>query len=393
MAGARGATINTISRPTTGTGDCPPAAVTGTAPGPRPGAGGQRQDRRRRRPRPRPRPDRRGHRGRRRPGRIQPVQLRQRRHQHPHRVRRRPATQRRRTGRRPPIAELPARQGRQQPRLHRAVPATADDRLGHPGPADQPGHRHRQVPRPDGQSRRLADRSHPGPSPRRCRAHRPATAGSTATPTSRPPPSSPRSTPDRRRPRQRRPSVAVAQAAATGSTCGQPAADASAAAGPRPGVATRTGGSPRPRCARSRPRRPCNSNAAPPPRSTSSTPRSRPHFGQNIGITDGYRSYDEQVACRLEKGSLCANPGTSNHGWGKAVDIGACCGVNTGTGAGLRLAHRQRRPLRLEPPRLGATRRLQTRTLALGVRRDLVRSAPYERCDTKEAPARNGAWQ
>ena len=56
-------------------------------------------------------------------------------------------------------------------------------------------------------------------------------------------------------------------------------------------------------------------------------------LGQDIGITDGYRSYDEQVACRAEKGSLCADPGTSNHGWAKAVDIGACCGVNTGTGA------------------------------------------------------------
>ena len=59
-------------------------------------------------------------------------------------------------------------------------------------------------------------------------------------------------------------------------------------------------------------------------------------IGQNIGITDGYRSYDEQVQCRLEKGSLCANPGTSNHGWGKAVDIGGCCGVNTGVGAAFR---------------------------------------------------------
>ena len=56
-------------------------------------------------------------------------------------------------------------------------------------------------------------------------------------------------------------------------------------------------------------------------------------FGQDIGITDGYRSYEEQVACRAEKGSLCADPGTSNHGWAKAVDIGACCGVNTGSGA------------------------------------------------------------
>ena len=55
-------------------------------------------------------------------------------------------------------------------------------------------------------------------------------------------------------------------------------------------------------------------------------------FGQDIGITDGYRSYDEQVACRAEKGNLCADPGTSNHGWAKAVDIGACCDVNTGSG-------------------------------------------------------------
>ncbi len=59
----------------------------------------------------------------------------------------------------------------------------------------------------------------------------------------------------------------------------------------------------------------------------------RSRFGQNIGITDGYRSYDEQVACRAEKGALCAIPGTSNHGWAKAVDIGGCCGVNSGAGA------------------------------------------------------------
>ncbi len=55
-------------------------------------------------------------------------------------------------------------------------------------------------------------------------------------------------------------------------------------------------------------------------------------IGQDIGITDGYRSYLEQVACRLAKGSLCANPGTSNHGWGKAVDIGGCCAINAGAG-------------------------------------------------------------
>ena len=58
----------------------------------------------------------------------------------------------------------------------------------------------------------------------------------------------------------------------------------------------------------------------------------RAAVGQDIGITDGYRDYAGQVACRAEKGSLCAVPGTSNHGWAKAVDIGACCGVNSGTG-------------------------------------------------------------
>jgi len=55
-------------------------------------------------------------------------------------------------------------------------------------------------------------------------------------------------------------------------------------------------------------------------------------FGQDIGITDGYRSYDEQIVCRDQKGSMCADPGTRNHGWGKAVDIGGCCGVNSGAG-------------------------------------------------------------
>jgi hypothetical protein len=58
----------------------------------------------------------------------------------------------------------------------------------------------------------------------------------------------------------------------------------------------------------------------------------RAAIGQDIGITDGYRDYAGQVACQAEKGNLCAVPGTSNHGWAKAVDIGACCGVNSGTG-------------------------------------------------------------
>ncbi|QGQ20387.1 hypothetical protein GC089_15825 [Cellulomonas sp. JZ18] len=45
------------------------------------------------------------------------------------------------------------------------------------------------------------------------------------------------------------------------------------------------------------------------------------HFGHHLDVTDSYRSYSAQVACRANKGSLCARPGTSNHGMGVAVDI------------------------------------------------------------------------
>ena len=45
-------------------------------------------------------------------------------------------------------------------------------------------------------------------------------------------------------------------------------------------------------------------------------------FGSDLVITDSYRSYGAQVACRQQKGSLCAAPGTSNHGNGTAVDLG-----------------------------------------------------------------------
>lgn len=45
-------------------------------------------------------------------------------------------------------------------------------------------------------------------------------------------------------------------------------------------------------------------------------------FGRPIMVTDSYRTYEAQVACRAQKGNLCADPGTSNHGWGTAVDLG-----------------------------------------------------------------------
>lgn len=45
--------------------------------------------------------------------------------------------------------------------------------------------------------------------------------------------------------------------------------------------------------------------------------------GIDISITDSYRSYDAQVDVRRRKGHLVATatPGTSNHGWGRALDI------------------------------------------------------------------------
>jgi len=49
-------------------------------------------------------------------------------------------------------------------------------------------------------------------------------------------------------------------------------------------------------------------------------------FGVNLSITDSYRSYAAQVQCLQSRGSLCAKPGTSNHGWGLAIDFGG--GIN-----------------------------------------------------------------
>lgn len=48
--------------------------------------------------------------------------------------------------------------------------------------------------------------------------------------------------------------------------------------------------------------------------------------GVTIGITDSYRSYESQVDVAARKGlysqgGLAAVPGTSNHGWGIAVDL------------------------------------------------------------------------
>ncbi|WP_164704612.1 D-alanyl-D-alanine carboxypeptidase family protein [Blastococcus litoris] len=48
-------------------------------------------------------------------------------------------------------------------------------------------------------------------------------------------------------------------------------------------------------------------------------------FGTPICITDSYRTYASQVKLYGEKPALAAVPGTSNHGWGLAVDL--CGGI------------------------------------------------------------------
>ena len=47
----------------------------------------------------------------------------------------------------------------------------------------------------------------------------------------------------------------------------------------------------------------------------------RATLGREIGVTDSYRDYPTQVVLKAAKGALAATPGTSNHGWGLALDL------------------------------------------------------------------------
>ena len=49
--------------------------------------------------------------------------------------------------------------------------------------------------------------------------------------------------------------------------------------------------------------------------------------GTPICVSDGYRSYPDQIRVFRERPGLAAVPGTSNHGWGLATDLG--CGINS----------------------------------------------------------------
>ena len=56
--------------------------------------------------------------------------------------------------------------------------------------------------------------------------------------------------------------------------------------------------------------------------------------GTALCVTDSYRSYRNQVAVFSARPGLAAVPGTSNHGWGQAVDL--CGGAQSFSGAAYR---------------------------------------------------------
>jgi LAS superfamily LD-carboxypeptidase LdcB len=47
----------------------------------------------------------------------------------------------------------------------------------------------------------------------------------------------------------------------------------------------------------------------------------RVDFGHDLKITGSYRTLEEQISTRAAKGTMAAVPGTSNHGWGLAIDL------------------------------------------------------------------------
>jgi hypothetical protein len=59
----------------------------------------------------------------------------------------------------------------------------------------------------------------------------------------------------------------------------------------------------------------------------------RAEFGRDLCMTDGYRSYAAQASLKARKPGLAARAGTSEHGWGLAVDF---CGGIESAGAGYR---------------------------------------------------------
>lgn len=52
--------------------------------------------------------------------------------------------------------------------------------------------------------------------------------------------------------------------------------------------------------------------------------------GKDLAVTDSYRSLESQVSVAARKPGFAARPGTSNHGWGLALDLGG--GTSSGSG-------------------------------------------------------------
>lgn len=76
--------------------------------------------------------------------------------------------------------------------------------------------------------------------------------------------------------------------------------------------------------------------------------RYRAALGTDICLTDGYRSYEAQVSVRARKPGLAAEPGTSEHGFGLAVDL---CGGVESQGEGYRWLRENAGALGFENPR------------------------------------------
>ena len=60
-------------------------------------------------------------------------------------------------------------------------------------------------------------------------------------------------------------------------------------------------------------------------------------FGEDICLTDSYRTLSEQYRLKSLKPGLAATPGTSEHGWALALDL--CGGIQKGTGARFQWLH------------------------------------------------------
>jgi len=52
------------------------------------------------------------------------------------------------------------------------------------------------------------------------------------------------------------------------------------------------------------------------------------HFGKPLYLSDAYRTLAEQKRLKITKGAFAAQPGTSNHGWGLAIDMASRINVD-----------------------------------------------------------------